>query len=312
MAHPRITTITVTLDQQSFLERSICSVLDQGYDNLEYFVVDGGSSDDSAGVIRAYSDELEDWHSEPFSGPAQAANWAIQRATGDYIAVMHGDDLLLPGALEKVAAAVAAQHGAPAWLTGDCFNVGERDEERGRLTAAAPKSLAGFLKHDSGLMPRPGTFYSRQLLLDKGGFDASLRFAYDYAMHCHLLQRGIEPTIVPGVLGAHRETVAQSVEHVLERGREFVEVAHRHACRLPLGARYQLWRNCDERRRIYALAEAEAGRSDAKRVLWQRLLCRPWWLASDCYRHMLLHGAGESIQQVLGRATGHSDVRHAA
>src|SRR5258705_13890062 len=83
---PKLTIITPSFNQASSLEATIRSVLDQGYENLEYFVVDGGSSDGSVEVIERYADRLAWWTSEPDHGQTDALNKGLRRATGEIVA----------------------------------------------------------------------------------------------------------------------------------------------------------------------------------------------------------------------------------
>src|SRR5919197_3147394 len=96
---PRVTIVTPSLNQRQFIEETICSVLDQGYPNLEYIVIDGGSTDGSLEVIARYARWLNYWVSEPDRGQAHAINKGIERATGDILAFLNSDDAYMPGAL---------------------------------------------------------------------------------------------------------------------------------------------------------------------------------------------------------------------
>ncbi len=287
---PRITIITPSLNQGDYLERAICSVLDQGYENLEYIVIDGGSSDGSVELIEQYEDDLAYWQSETDTGPADAINQAIQRATGDIIAVLNADDLYLPGTLDKVAQCMARED-APTWAVGHCLRIGELDEQLGQLNASQPDGLAGFLMHDSGYLPSSATFYRRGVFDSYGRFDPQMQFVWGYELNCRLIAQGMTPTIIPAVLSAHREhTHSNCAQNTLRSGTEFIEAAARYADRLPFDLRHTLWSNIDERRRIYALAESETLASRSRGYLWRQLLRRPWWLANDHYRQTLLRG----------------------
>jgi glycosyltransferase involved in cell wall biosynthesis len=300
-ASPRITIITPSLNQADYLERAVCSVLDQGYENLEYIVIDGGSNDSSAEIIRLYEDDLAYWQSEADGGPADAINQAIQRATGDIIAVLNADDLYLPGTLDRVARQMSRED-APAWAVGHCMRVGELDEQLGELNATKPIGLAGFLMHDSGYLPTSATFYRRGVFDSYGQFDPQMQFAWNYELNCRLIAQGLTPAIIPAVLSAHREHAhSKSAQNTLLSGAEYIDAAARYADRLPFDQRHTLWNNIDERRRIYALAQSETLASRSRGYLWRQLLRRPWWLANDHYRQTLLRGITHPANATAGR-----------
>ncbi len=97
---PRITVITPSFNQADFLEMTIRSVIGQGYPNLEYLVVDGGSQDESAGIIEHYAPWLSWWESRPDRGQCHAINKGLARATGEIVCWLNSDDFHLPGTLE--------------------------------------------------------------------------------------------------------------------------------------------------------------------------------------------------------------------
>ena len=297
MTQPTFTIITPNLNNGPYLERAICSVLDQGYPQVEHIVVDGGSQDESLQIIQRYADELAGWASAPDTGPAEAINHALASAAGDIIAILPSDDLLLPHALDEVAARFAAAPEA-RWVVGDCVNLSPHDQELGRTQAVAPPSLLGFLAHDTGVLPRSACFYRRELVTGRRGFATAYRYAFDYDLHARLIADGARPTLAGTALAARHEAAAtRSIREVLRQGREFIEVAARHAHHLSRREQAQLARSCDERRCIYTLAEAEARHDDARRMLWQQLLRHPWWLGYGHYRRMLLSRQGQARQR---------------
>ena len=96
-------------------------MLDQGYENLEYLVVDGGSTDQTVEVIERYSDRIDWWVSEPDEGQTDAIDKGLERATGDVIAYINSDDYYLPGAFDTALGAL--ERSGASWVAGAAINV---------------------------------------------------------------------------------------------------------------------------------------------------------------------------------------------
>lgn len=108
MEYPKFTVVTPTYNQDQFIERTIDSVLSQGYPNLEFIIVDGGSQDNTVKIIKKYEHHLSWWVSEPDRGQSHAINKGMARATGDYLTWLNSDDWYLPGALQHMQEVFAA------------------------------------------------------------------------------------------------------------------------------------------------------------------------------------------------------------
>jgi len=178
-ALPRISIVTPSYNQGQFLEEAIRSVLLQGYPNLEYHILDGGSSDESVTIIRRYAPWLTSWVSEPDGGQSAALNRGIARADGQLVGWLNSDDLLLPGALLRVGAYVAANPGC-SFLTGDGSFVSPDRAAVEFQKQAAPYTLRDLLfYHCDRYLPQPAVFFARAAFAQVGGLDGQLHYAMD-------------------------------------------------------------------------------------------------------------------------------------
>lgn len=98
----KISLVTPSFNQGQFIEETICSVLDQGYPNLEYIIVDGGSHDETVDIVRKYHKHLKFWVSEPDDGQSDAINKGLQHCTGKVFNWLNSDDILLPNTLNLI------------------------------------------------------------------------------------------------------------------------------------------------------------------------------------------------------------------
>jgi glycosyltransferase involved in cell wall biosynthesis len=191
---PRLTIITPSYNQAGFLQRTLDSVLDQGYENLEYIVVDGGSSDGSVEILERYSDRLAWWVSERDDGQTDALNKGLARATGDIVAYINSDDYYLPGAFE---AAVAAFDGNDAlWAVGASRFV---DAEGNATEVWWPKPPpAGRIWWILGPwgVPQPSTFWRREAFERHGDFRRDMHYVFDTEYGLRLAFAGELPVTI--------------------------------------------------------------------------------------------------------------------
>lgn len=185
---PRITIVTPSYNQGPFLEATIRSVLLQDYPNLEYFVMDGGSTDESVEIIRKYEDHLAGWTSERDGGQSDSINKGLAKATGDVLAYLNSDDLYLPGALAACGEAAGAGN---EWIAGSvtCWDGGDSywpfPEIPGRTFA---RWLIG------SPLAQAGCFWSSRLYRVAGRFREDLNYVLDYEYWLRLrFRHGIEP-----------------------------------------------------------------------------------------------------------------------
>jgi glycosyltransferase involved in cell wall biosynthesis len=189
----RISIVTPSFNQARFIKRTIDSVLSQRGDfELEYRVVDGGSTDGTVELLQSYGKRLT-WTSEPDRGQVDAINKGLSKVTGDIASWLNSDDTLLPGALQRIAA-VFEQHPETEWVHGRCTIIDEHDREARRWINAYKHfrsrtwSLESFLTEN---FVSQMTVYWRKTAQDAIGLlDSRLRYAFDYDFFLRLAHRG--------------------------------------------------------------------------------------------------------------------------
>lgn len=198
---PRITVVTPSFDQGRYLEETIRSVLLQGYPNLEYFVVDGGSRDASVSVIERYAGYLDGWCSEPDRGQAHAVNKGFARATGEVLGWLNSDDLLLPGALHRIGRAFRTRP-----ETQVVAGLRQTLREDGSVSGAWVRDLPTAHRLRQYCCLAQETVYFRRAVYDRlGPIDETKTFALDYEYWLRMVAAGIEARMLPAFLGACRD-----------------------------------------------------------------------------------------------------------
>jgi len=177
---PRITVVTPSYNQGEFIERTIRSVIDQGYPNLQYLVVDGGSDDGSAAVIEGYADRIDRWVSEPDRGQSHAINKAMRWADGELVAWINSDDALLPGALGAWGESHAAHPDAAVHL-GLVDDVDREGNPLGREPSrpGTPEQYALWGARGGRRIRQPGAAIRRDCWERVGGLDEDLHNVID-------------------------------------------------------------------------------------------------------------------------------------
>jgi glycosyltransferase involved in cell wall biosynthesis len=210
MTWPRITVVTPSFNQAAYIRETLESVLDQNYPNLEYFVVDGGSTDETPEILSTFGPRLSWWVSERDRGQSHAINKGLQRATGDIVAWLNSDDLYEPGALQSVAEAFRDQR--TQWVAGSCVHLFP-DGSRRSMPPESEASLASWLWYTRA--SQPATFWRRSLHERVGLLDEGLHFGMDKDLFLRFLLDGVRPTVVARDLAVFRhhanaKTSAQS------------------------------------------------------------------------------------------------------
>jgi glycosyltransferase involved in cell wall biosynthesis len=182
MKAPRISVVTSSLNQGRFIGRTVESVLAQEYPDLEHIVVDGMSTDETAGVLARYP-HLRVVR-EPDCGQAEAINKGFRLATGDILCFLNSDDVLLPGALHRVAREIDPARGRHV-VTGRCIYIDEHDRPTGQEHPSAPISHQRLLEGWKGnCVPQPATFWTPAVWQRCGPLDEGEQTVLDYDLFC--------------------------------------------------------------------------------------------------------------------------------
>jgi len=192
-ARPAITVVTICRNVLPLLQGTVESVLAQGYPALEYWIVDGDSTDGTKAYLETLSGQGVRWVSEPDDGIADAMNKGARLASGEWVAHLHAGDAYLPGALETVARHAAANPEADLL----CGSILKREERAVIVYGCAPERLRCDMT-----INHPATWTKRVLFETHGGFDRSFFNAMDYEFFLRLQCKGARFAVMP-------ETVAR-------------------------------------------------------------------------------------------------------
>jgi glycosyltransferase involved in cell wall biosynthesis len=173
----RVSIVTPSFNQVDFLEETILSVLEQDYENIEYIVVDGGSTDGSVDLIKKYAPRITSWISESDLGQTDAINKGFSMARGDILAWLNSDDTYRPGAVSE-AVGFLKDHPEVGMIYGKAYYM----DEQGTPVARYPAGLTSYqgLRRGINTIPQQTMFFRSKLWGMVGPLDPTFFYAMDY------------------------------------------------------------------------------------------------------------------------------------
>lgn len=231
MSLPTISLITPSYNQAQYLPQTIRSVLNQNYPHLEYFLMDGGSSDNSPQIIEHYADELTDWVSQKDRGQADAINQGFARSTGEILGWLNSDDMLWPDALMAIGSYFAA-HPEIDIVMGWSLSFGEEHSSADSGIRAwylnEPLGLRlEYLLYSGYLLPQESVFWRRRVYQQIGELDLNLYLLdHDYFIRMALI--GAQSAILRRPIGGFRQHNQQKTDNkaAIQHSQQQIQANH--------------------------------------------------------------------------------------
>lgn len=276
MSRPLVSIVTPSYNQAEFLEEAIRSVLDQDYEPIEYVVVDGGSTDGSAEIVRRYADRLAWWVSEPDSGQAAALNRGFGHAHGAYLGWLNSDDTLLPGA---VSAMVAELERDPALVMvyGDALYTDAGSRQTGRLPSR-PWDPERMVRRADNHVVQPSSLWRRSAWEAAGPLDESGYYFFDFEFFLRLSAVGPVKRLERPLSTYREHDASKTMGSGLRKADDLLRFADEflRSERLPAALRPAVRQGRSSARLLagdYLYDELQLGR--ARRCLWGGLASYP-------------------------------------
>ena len=220
---PKVTVVTPSYNQGEYIESTIRSVLLQNYPNLEYIVMDGGSTDKTLEVIERYDDQIDYWESKPDRGQTHAINKGFERARGDILCWLNSDDFFLSGALKYIGN-YFLENESTSIVSGAGISYDQSTKtyqpHRACQTGVAPGLLSMLTLH--GNVIQHSTFWRAGVMTKVGKLDEKYDYAMDHEFFLRCVASGEEITVTDKCLASFRRHKDQKTQ---ENGSPYVREA---------------------------------------------------------------------------------------
>ena len=273
---PRISIVTPSYNQGQFIEETIRSVLLQGYPNLEYIIIDGGSTDNSVEIIERYEPWLAYWVSEKDKGQSHAINKGFARSTGEIMAWLNSDDYYAPFALSMVATSFSMTR--TLWVAGKTLRI----NLGGNLTEGIGKPFEEIENWFVGdLYSQSSVFWKKALWEKCGKLDENLNYSFDYDLwlrfaHCQPFALWIDQLLAYTRFHASSKTFTNKRQFILED--KFV-LANNKDLIPSFWERIKVWFLVRERKADKKLSIVDKTESGPKKI-FLGFLYAPWYVFS--------------------------------
>ena len=187
MNNPLVSIITPSYNQAQFLEQTILSVINQTYTNIEYFVMDGGSTDGSLEIIKKYDSHITYWQCKADLGQADAINQAFKMCKGEIVCFINSDDILMPSAVQTAVTCFEI-NSEIAMVHGNCSTIDENGNEI-KPKVGSPVKFKEVL--NIGMLPsiyQPSCFFNKSQLKRDYFLDTNFHYAFDYELILYILK----------------------------------------------------------------------------------------------------------------------------
>lgn len=213
----RISIVVTSYNQAKFLDATLRSIVEQDYPDKEIIVIDDGSTDDSVDIIRKYEPHLATWRTGPNQGQSKVVATGFSLTTGQVVGWISSDDILSPGALERVAKAVRLAGGADGLFHGGSEVIDEEGQTQ-EVYFGAP-TISWVARTIGPALCLPGTFFGRDVYFRVGGVDTSLKYGMDLDLWMRFLAAGVPFFYIPEIQGKFRV-------HPLQKGHSHTWLQH--------------------------------------------------------------------------------------